>query len=350
MHNHGKKRVRVMKEESIQASMVKFYEENNIHPERYTDSMEKHYLEGLDWEGMIYQPNLEAALEEWLKNYEEEDKGYYLKMFEHFSYVTQRSFEYRVFRLKEYLFQALSECCQDKIMIVFSESTKGYKSGTSQMAVAFWKACNGEIGKDQLVEVYSKVALEKVTQMEAIVFADDIVATGVTLKGTIQGFFERFSKDNFLHTKFFATGVLATKRGERFIGNLRKEGLNVTWLYDQTEYKYLSQAFKGNHIFSNKEKKEAENAVLKYEEQVGRDENGKSYVMGYEKSKLLVGFHYETPNNTLCTFWRHGEKHVPLFARSGNQRISLQEIINKRKKKGNNAYKIASVEGKNESQ
>ena len=52
-----------------------------------------------------------------------------------------------------------------------------------------WKACNGEIGKDQLVEAYSKVALEKVTQMEAIVFADDIVATGVTLKGTIQGLF-----------------------------------------------------------------------------------------------------------------------------------------------------------------
>ncbi len=120
-----------------------------------------------------------------------------------------------------------------------------------------------------------------------------------------------------MHTKFFATGVLATKRGERFIGSLKKE---------------------------------AESAVLKYEEQVGRDENGKSYVMGYEESKLLVGFHYETPNNTLCTFWRHGEKHVPLFARSGNQRISLQEIINKRKKKRNNAYKIASVEVKNESQ
>lgn len=338
-----------MKEEDIQASILNFYSKNEINPERYTDDRDRQYKEGLDYDSKIYQPNLEAALAKWLENYEERDKDYYLRMFGHFTYLTQRYFEYRVFRLKEYVFDELSEYQQDKIMIVFSESAKGYKSGASQMSAAWWKACDSEMGKDQLIEICSKVPFGKVAQMEAIVFVDDIVATGVTLKGTIEAFFDRFPKDNFVHTKFFATGVMATKRGKRHIGQLKKEGLPVTWIYNQEEYEYLPQAFKGDHIFSAAERKEAEKAVLRYEEEVGKDEDGKSYVMGYEKSKLLVGFHYEIPNNTLCTFWRHGKTHVPLFERSGNQNISLQEVINKRKKMRRNAYKIASMKGKNES-
>ena len=340
----------MVKEEKIQASMSRFYEENGINPAEYTGDRSRHYTTGrLEYDSRICQPNLEAALEKWLENYEERDQEYYLRMFEHFTYLPERYFEERVFHLKEYVSGKISECPQDKWMIVLSESEKGYKSGASQMSVAWWKACDGEIGKDQLVEIYSKVPFEKVSQMEAIIFVDDIVATGVTLKRTIKAFFDRFPKENFVHTKFFATGVLATKRGKRHIVQLEKEGIPVTWIYNQEEYEYLPQAFKGNHIFSATEAKEAEKAVLRYEEAIGKDEDGKSYVMGYEKSKLLVGFHYEIPNNTLCTFWRHGEKHVPLFERSGNQKISLQELINKRKKMGKNAHKIASIQEKHES-
>ena len=330
-----------MTQEEIQTSIQNFYKENNIAPERFTDEMEKHYREGLDYDVRICRPRLEAALKKWLNNFEEQDQFWYLRMFEHFTYLTQRDFEYRVYCLKEYVFHVLSGCSQDKIMIVFSESSKGYKSGSSQMSAAWWKACGGEMSKSQLIEAYSKVTMENLKEMDAIVFADDIVATGFTLSNTIRDFFKRFPIKEFAHTRFFATGVIAAKRGQRTIDNLKKEGWKVQWIYDE---EYSKQAFKGEYIFSGGEKRAAEAAVLKYEENVGKDADGKSYVMGYEKSKLLVGFHYEIPNNTLCTFWRYGERHVPLFERSGNQSLSLQEIRARKKKLQNNAYQMKSEE------
>lgn len=118
-------------------------------------------------------------------------------------------------------------------------------------------------------------------------------------------------------------------------------GIDVTWIYNQN---YILQAFKGEHIFKADEKSEAEYAVLKYEEKIGQDEDGKSYVMGFESSKLLVGFHYEIPNNTLCTFWRYGKKHIPLFERSSNQSITLEEIKNRKRMMRDYAYKIKSIE------
>lgn len=235
-----------MQKREIQTSVLNFYSNNDIKYENYTDDWKKQYEEHLDFDPRIHKPNLEQAVEEWLYNFEEEDRGYYLQMFEHFTYFTQQNFNCRIYCLKEYVLQELSGYPQDKIMIVFSESQKGFKSGASQIAAAWWKACQFEMKKSQLIEIYSKITMEDMADMDAIVFVDDIVATGVTLK-------------------------------------------------------------------------------------------------------LLVGFHYEIPNNTLCTFWRYGKEHVPLFERSGNQNISLGEIRDKKKKMRDNAYRMKSIEGKNES-
>ncbi len=330
-----------MKNEEIQSSISTFYKYNHIDYKQYTDDMEEHYKTGRLIDEKIHKPNLERVLKEWLQNFKEEDREYYLRLFEHFSYDTRQSFEYKVYYLKKYVFEILSQYSPDEIMIVFSESKNGFKSGASEMSTAWWRACSGEMRKSQLIEVCSKVKIEDLIKMKAIVFMDDIVATGFTLKATIMDFFERFPYNEFEDTSFYATGVVATKRGKRVMDNLKKQGLDVTWIYNQ---EYLLQAFKGDYIFKGDEVRDVENAVLEYEKQVGYDKSGKSFVMGFEQCKLLVGFHYEIPNNTICTFWRYGERHVPLFERSGNQTISLAEIRQRKKRMRDNAYIMKSIE------
>ena len=330
-----------MQNNEIEFSISNFYKNNSIKYEQYTDNRDIHYSEGLDLDTKIYKPNLKMALNEWLQNFDEKDRKYYLKMFEHFTYLTQRNFDCKVYYLKKYIFESLSECHQDKILIVFSESKKGYKSGASEMSTAWWKACNGEMRKSQLIEVCSKVEIEDLIEMDAIVFADDIVATGFTLKATIEDFFSKFPYEKFVHTKFYATGVIATKRGERIIKKLPRKGIDITWLYNQ---EYIVQAFKGEYIFKGNEVNNIENVILNYEKKIGSDNDGKSYIMGFEASKLLIGFHYEIPNNTMCTFWRYGEEHVPLFERSSNQKISLEAIRARKKMMTDNAYRMKSIE------
>ena len=108
-------------------------------------------------------------------------------MFEHFTYLTQRDFEYRVYCLKEYVFHILSGCSQDKIIIVFSESSKGYKSGSSQMSAAWWKACGGEMSKSQLVEAYSKVTSFKQRHMPISVTPEgDRADNGAKISGWVK--------------------------------------------------------------------------------------------------------------------------------------------------------------------
>lgn len=327
----------------LETALSTFYDNNGIDHEQYTDNRKEHYLTGVEYDPKICKSNLEEVLNEWLHNFEEKDRAYYLKMFENFTYLTRKSFEWKVYCLKEYIFDILSQYPKDKIMIILSESKSGYKSGASEMASALWSACDGEIRKSQIREMYSKAEIEELINMDAIIFADDIVATGFSLKETIEKFFERFPYKEFTHTKFYATGVLATKRGKRVIDKLCKSGIAVQWVYNEN---YLVQAFKGDYIFAGSQKAQIEETILKYEEKIGKDDDGKSYVMGFEACKLLVAFHYETPNNTLCTFWRYGEQHVPLFERNSNQKLSLREIIDRKKTMSNNAYMIKSLEKK----
>ena len=45
----------------------------------------------------------------------------------------------------------------------------------------------------------------------------------------------------------------------------------------------------------------------------------KSFFMGFCKNRLLVSLHYNTPNNTLSSFWRGTPDNDPPFPRDGDQ-------------------------------
>ena len=49
-------------------------------------------------------------------------------------------------------------------------------------------------------------------------------------------------------------------------------------------------------------------------------------VLGFKKGQLLVSFYYNTPNNTLSSFWRPSKVSQPLFIRNKYIRPSTSEI------------------------
>ena len=69
----------------------------------------------------------------------------------------------------------------------------------------------------------------------------------------------------------------------------------------------------------------------------------KTFSMGFRQCKLLLAFHYETPNNTLCSFWKATDKNQPVFARSGYTRLSLDRIRKQKIHMRENAYLYQSI-------
>ena len=93
----------------------------------------------------------------------------------------------------------------------------------------------------------------------------------------------------------------------------------------------------GGYIFKEEEKRKIEKIIEKYEKEIGI-EGEKDFTMGFGKCKILLSFFYNTPNNTLCSFWKRTDKNIPPFPRDKDRRPTL-DIIRKRKKRNtDNAY------------
>lgn len=86
--------------------------------------------------------------------------------------------------------------------------------------------------------------------------------------------------------------------------------------------------------------------IIRAEEEVAGKKVGekKSYALGFENSQLLLSFFYNTPNNTLCIFWKPTKINFPLFTRSSFRRPSIEEIKLNRAIKRKNAYEMAKID------
>lgn len=93
----------------------------------------------------------------------------------------------------------------------------------------------------------------------------------------------------------------------------------------------------GGYIFNGEEKRQIEKVIEKYEEEIGI-EGEKNFVMGFGQCKILLSFYYNTPNNTICSFWKYTDKNIPPFPRDKYRRPTLDAIRKSKKKNINNAY------------
>lgn len=108
----------------------------------------------------------------------------------------------------------------------------------------------------------------------------------------------------------------------------------------------IRSAFKGDYIFGNDMVKRVEDLIRKYEDRISAyDNEGQwtDFAMGFRQCKLLLAFHYETPNNTLCSFWKATDRNSPVFERSGYSRPSIDTLKKQKSHLVENAYLYKSM-------
>lgn len=336
--------------ERISESLKKFYEYNHINPELYTSDMMEAYTQDKYCDTRIAQDKLRERVDGWLEGFREEDRGYFLDLLEHYHYLSERELKYRLAVLCSYIFDKLrlSEIEKSEVLFVTVPSANGTAGGGDFMR-NYLLSVNLEWGiyKGQIISDISRADEDILEGKKAIIFVDDILGTGFSVKETIKVFLERFPKIDKGGYSWGIAGVMVMKSAVRYIKkNAEAMGISLE-IYAQ-EKNYIKSCMKGNYIFDEKVKSEIEEIIIGYEKQIGlNEETGEDFVMGFRACKLLLSFCYNTPNNTLCNFWKYTEKNTPVFPRDKHMRPTIEALKQKKKHYKSNAYLKGCVEHEN---
>ncbi len=336
-----------MEDKLLLQSLDKFYEKNHIDPSCYTAAPMTAYQENKYLDAKISEDELKEKLFYWSKNFKEDDRQLFLSLFEKYDYISERELEYRLFLLCSFIFNKmeLEGIKREEVLFVTVPSENGTGGGGDSIRNHLLTV-NMEWGieKEQIISDISKVNESLLRKRKAIIFMDDIIGTGFTIRGTIDEFLKRFPcilEDAYL---WGVSAVLVTSNAIKYLKKkFKSTRLNLKIYVD--EENYIKSCMKGNYIFKENEIKEIEKIVRQYEEQIGMNlDSGKNFAMGFRECKLLVSFYYNTPNNTLCSFWKYTEDHIPIFPRDEYMRPTLEELKKRRKHNIKNAYLKGCIE------
>ena len=126
--------------------------------------------------------------------------------------------------------------------------------------------------KSQIVSDVEKLDMNSLKDVKVIIFIDDILGTGFSLKRTIQEFIQKAIKTNFKIQEYIlgVTGVFMTRSAVRFIKKKIKKEYNLEIeVFDNDNY--IDSCMKGDHIFNYDEVKRIETIIERYEKEIGMD-------------------------------------------------------------------------------
>lgn len=322
----------------ITDSVERFYEFNHIQSERYASSQREAYMQNKPYDPQIVREGLETRISHWIERFDENERDYFYSLFENYHYISEQEYKYRIWQLCEAIYADLQEKQIDRTQVLFVTipSPKGVGSGGDSLRSQLL-CVNQEWGmdKDQIISDIEKMDPALLKDKKAIVFIDDILGTGFSVRGTIEKFQEHCAEENLSNCLIYVTGILMTKRAEKYIAHKTEKRVRV--FRQQEEKNRIRNCMTGGYIFDEKEKQKIEKIIEKYEKEIGMEEE-KSYVMGFGGCRILLSFYYNTPNNTLCSFWKCTEKNIPPFPRGRNKRLALETIQARKQKLTENAY------------
>lgn len=144
-------------------------------------------------------------------------------------------------------------------------------------------------------------SLERQEQCKNIVWIDDVSISGTQLQRYINGYLRKSSKEKRCHSLI----MLATEDAIEAVRNLPIFSHYCLKLDDRTKcFSDESYVFSGKveHNFSRLSKIMCEH----YGKKIVADspiEYMRSYPLGFKDSQQMIGFCYNTPNNTMPIFW-----------------------------------------------
>ena len=291
---------------------------------------------------------LSEKVDQWLAIVDPSDRELFLRLLSRYTYLTNeasvRRYHEGIHILTDTL-QSLGLSLCD-LLFITTESSDKWKAGSDHVRTDLHRLCMGQIDARQIVACTRKLSADELDDYRGFVFVDDIVGTGFTLLRTILSFLNQFP--DFINLPLFVLCIVPTDAGLSYlIGQLKKRGVNINLIYNQ---EWIAvPAFQRTDIFAISERADAIARIRKYEVLIDAymKEPNKSYILGFWGCRQLVSFYYNTPNNTLCTFWRWTDTHTPLFPREKQPQIQLKYLQSVKRKKDNNAYKIKAEQRAN---
>lgn len=315
-------------------ALEEFYCKNNIKHELVSDEDSAEYDYILS--------NLDDKIDKWLSFVDESDREAFLQVLSKYTYFTETVCQKRYSIIVDKLIESLKTygIKLSEVLFITVESTNGTKSGSEHICADFYKRNIAKgIHKSQIISSFSRFDINLIKNYKAIVFLEDIVGTGFTLSNTIRTVIKELSiKTNTPNCLLlYAACLVVSKRGKRMIDkNAQKNSYEIKWLTDE-EWK-AERMFKKNSLEYN--------IFQKYESLIDKyiDDEKHSCFMGFDKCKFGISFHYDTPNNTLSTFWCETDLNKPPFKRDGNQHkksLSIDDLKHVKKQTDTNAYNAA---------
>lgn len=263
--------------------------------------------------------DLQIKVEKWLSVIDIEDKETFILLFENLIYLTRINL---IEKLKEYFIEYKKNVVNYESSIFLPvTSFGGVFNGAVNVIECFQKAIRDDraISKKNIAmqpsDFYDEFNLEDVKN---IVFIDDVIGTG----NTFRDFLIRtgIKTPRLIQNKnIYLISIYNLDKGLNYI---LQDLNNAKWNITPINTKTITDIFSDKEIYpSGKEVVSKKHKVIveKYEKRLNKDNGGK-YILGYKKSGILLSFYYNTPNNTLSTFWKRidGEWN-PLFPREDDR-------------------------------
>ena len=165
----------------------------------------------------------------------------------------------------------------------------------------------------------SKIDLDKFEEIDYIIFIDDIIGTGDTVKNFIKSNKEKFKR---VKSRIFCIECMekAKNKIERYLEEEEIECIIMP-------YNLSPKAFKDNNDFENA--MEARRSLYNFEKILANGDN--RFILGYKESEALVSFYRNTPNNTISSYWNPYNGWKPLFQRNLDKPDFMNDRIHKKK-------------------
>lgn len=328
-------------EEAIEA----FYENNLIDPDIYISDENEAYIQNKECDYLIGKDIFSLHVNEWLQSFSNSDINIFLNLLGNYTYITRREYRHKISLLSESTFatlNALNIPFSDAIFIT-TPSPKGLKSGGDEIRSYFNSVniCRG-IKNNQIICSQELVSPDIFKDKTTIIFIDDLIGSGKTIKASIEKLLKYFQNNNIdssMFQIFFAGIFVNNSASKNIIKHFNSLNVTVKPIYMELPKKLL----KGDVIFDSKEFAQVISVIKKYEDLIDAyqfNTSFKTYSMGFDKCKLTVSFYYNTPNNTLCNFWEYSDTHIPLFERRTQSvnRPTVNELKNRKSNNTINAY------------
>lgn len=330
-------------DELIMEAIQEFEKFNGFKINDYISDECEGYL-GKNPDSYIGNDTFYKNIQEWMDFFDEKDKHILLKLLKNYRYYPEGKIRASMKKIVKTIKEE-NDCDWKKVYFITFPSKEGVKSGGDDLRSILQVSNLGKIEKENIISDTDKNIEKIICKAKVIVFIDDIVGSGTTLYGNVKKCIEDLELEEHKDIKLYIAILFGRKKKiKEKIRDLQKLGVTIEWILMEEGKKCFDEA----KIFSEIDSQNYKKIIRSYEEEIknNSEDEDKNYVLGFEENQFLVSLRYNTPNNTLSSFWKPSRLSVPLFIRTEYIRPTIDDIKKEKEKNQRKAYILAEEKHK----